>query len=57
LKGWSAGIVWVFFRALSDDRQLHRALHPEDHAARGLLGTLAGVSVTFIAMRPALKCT
>ncbi len=38
-----------------DDRRLHRAVYPQDHPRAALLGALAGISITFISMRPALE--
>jgi len=36
MKGWAAGLVWVFFQSfISDDRRLHCSRDPENHAARG----------------------
>ena len=35
LKGWSAAGLGVLPELRADDRRLHRALHPQDHAARG----------------------
>src|SRR5216110_3564615 len=56
LKGWSAGLVWVFFQSFilmigGFIAPYIRRITPR----AALLGTLAGVSVTFIAMRPALE--
>jgi adenine/guanine/hypoxanthine permease len=56
LKGWSAGLVWVFFQSFilmigGFVAPLIRKITPR----AALLGTLAGVSVTFISMRPALE--
>src|SRR4051812_47806401 len=56
LKGWSAGLVWVFFQSFilmigGFVAPYIRKITPR----AALLGTLAGVSVTFISMRPALK--
>jgi AGZA family xanthine/uracil permease-like MFS transporter len=55
-KGWSAGLVWVFFQSFilmigGFIAPYIRKITPR----AALLGTLAGVSVTFIAMRPALE--
>src|SRR5438046_4772283 len=54
MKGWSAGLVWVFFQSFilmigGFIAPYIRKITPR----AALLGTLAGVSVTFIAMRPA----
>src|SRR3979490_1873934 len=56
MKGWSAGLVWVFFQSFilmigGFVAPLIRRITPR----AALLGPLAGVSVTFIAMRPALE--
>jgi adenine/guanine/hypoxanthine permease len=56
MKGWSAGLVWVFFQSFilmigGFIAPFVRKITPR----AALLGTLAGVSVTFIAMRPALE--
>jgi adenine/guanine/hypoxanthine permease len=55
MKGWSAGLVWVFFQSFilmigGFIAPYIRKITPR----AALLGTLAGVSVTFISMRPAL---
>jgi AGZA family xanthine/uracil permease-like MFS transporter len=56
MKGWSAGLVWVFFQSFilmigGYIAPFIRKVTPR----AALLGTLAGVSVTFISMRPALE--
>src|SRR3981189_1270336 len=56
MKGWSAGLVWVFFQTFilmigGFVAPYIRKITPR----AALLGTLAGVSVTFISMRPALE--
>ena len=56
IKGWEAGLVWVFFQSFiliigGFVAPYIRRVSPR----AALLGTLAGVSVTFIAMRPALE--
>jgi AGZA family xanthine/uracil permease-like MFS transporter len=56
LKGWSAGLVWVFFQSFilmigGFVAPFIRKITPR----AALLGTLAGVSITFISMRPALE--
>jgi AGZA family xanthine/uracil permease-like MFS transporter len=56
LKGWSVGLVWVFFQSFmlmigGFIAPVIRRITPR----AALLGTLAGVSVTFISMRPALE--
>jgi adenine/guanine/hypoxanthine permease len=56
MKGWSAGLVWVFFQSFilmigGFIAPIVRKITPR----AALLGTLAGVSITFISMRPALE--
>jgi adenine/guanine/hypoxanthine permease len=56
IKGWEAGLVWVFFQSFilmigGFIAPYIRRITPR----AALLGTLAGVSVTFISMRPALE--
>src|ERR1700749_1543572 len=56
IKGWSAGLVWVFFQSFvlmigGFIAPIVRKITPR----AALLGTLAGVSITFISMRPALE--
>src|SRR6266481_5945062 len=56
IKGWEAGLVWVFFQSFilmigGFVAPYIRKITPR----AALLGTLAGVSVTFISMRPALE--
>ncbi|HEY7663745.1 MAG TPA: regulator [Xanthobacteraceae bacterium] len=56
VKGWEAGLVWVFFQSFilmigGFIAPYIRRITPR----AALLGTLAGVSITFIAMRPALE--
>jgi AGZA family xanthine/uracil permease-like MFS transporter len=56
LKGWSAGLVWVFFQSFilmigGFVAPYIRRITPR----AALLGALAGVSITFISMRPALE--
>src|SRR5216110_872270 len=56
LKGWSAGLVWVFFQSFilmagGFIAPFIRKVTPR----AALLGTLAGVSIAFISMRPALE--
>src|SRR5262245_11167202 len=56
MKGWSAGLVWVFFQSFILMIGGFIAPHIRKITPRAaLLGTLAGVSVTFISMRPALE--
>jgi len=56
VKGWEAGLVWVFFQSFilmigGFIAPYVRRITPR----AALLGTLAGVSITFISMRPALE--
>src|ERR1700758_2565100 len=56
VKGWEAGLTWVFIQSFilmigGFIAPLIRRITPR----AALLGTLAGVSVTFISMRPALE--
>src|SRR6187455_2649072 len=56
LKGWEAGLTWVFIQSFvlmigGFVGPLIRRITPR----AALLGTLAGVSVTFISMAPALQ--
>src|SRR5580693_9296543 len=56
IKGWEAGLVWVFFQSFilmigGFIAPIIRKITPR----AALLGTLAGVSVTFIAMQPAMQ--
>ena len=55
VKGWEAGLTWVFIQSFvlmagGFVAPIIRKVTPR----AALLGTLAGVSVTFISMRPAL---
>ncbi len=56
IKGWEAGLVWVFFQSFilmvgGFIAPVIRKITPR----AALLGTLAGVSIAFISMRPALE--
>jgi adenine/guanine/hypoxanthine permease len=56
IKGWEAGLTWVFLQSFllmlgGFVAPLIRRITPR----AALLGTLAGVSITFISMRPALE--
>src|SRR6187431_1013373 len=56
IKGWEAGLTWVFIQSFvlmigGFCGSIIRKITPR----AALLGTLAGVSVTFISMRPALE--
>src|SRR3989440_10447396 len=56
IKGWEAGLVWVFFQSFILMLGGFIAPYIRKITPRAaLLGTLAGVSVTFISMRPALE--
>ena len=56
IKGWEAGLVWVFFQSFILMIGGFIAPYIRKVTPRAaLLGTLAGVSITFIAMRPALE--
>jgi adenine/guanine/hypoxanthine permease len=56
VKGWSAGLVWVFFQSFILMIGGFVAPYIRKITPRGaLLGTLAGVSITYISMRPALE--
>src|SRR5829696_3326888 len=56
VKGWEAGLVWVFFQSFILMIGGFIAPYIRQITPRAaLLGTLAGVSVTFISMRPALE--
>src|SRR6188768_2080000 len=55
LKGWSAGLVWVFFQSFilmigGFIAPYIRKITPR----AALLGALAGISITFISMTPAI---
>ena len=56
IKGWEAGLTWVFIQSFvlmigGFIAPVIRKITPR----AALLGTLAGVSVTFISMKPALE--
>jgi adenine/guanine/hypoxanthine permease len=56
VKGWEAGLTWVFIQSFvlmigGFVAPIIRRITPR----AALLGTLAGVSITFISMRPALE--
>ena len=56
IKGWEAGLTWVFIQSFvlmvgGFIAPFIRKITPR----AALLGTLAGVSITFISMRPALR--
>ena len=56
IKGWQAGPVWVFFQSFILMIGGFIAPYIRKVTPRAaLLGTLAGVSITFISMRPALE--
>ena len=56
IKGWEAGLTWVFIQSFvlmvgGFVAPVIRKITPR----AALLGTLAGVSIAFISMRPALE--
>src|SRR6187401_2349416 len=56
IKGWEAGLTWVFIQSFvlmigGFLGSFIRKITPR----AALLGTLAGVSITFISMKPALE--
>ncbi|RYD37146.1 MAG: regulator [Verrucomicrobiaceae bacterium] len=56
IKGWEAGLTWVFIQSFvlmigGFAGNMIRKITPR----AALLGTLAGVSITFISMKPALE--
>ena len=56
IKGWEAGLVWVFFQSFILMIGGFIAPYIRKVTPRAaLLGTLAGVSIAFISMRPALE--
>jgi AGZA family xanthine/uracil permease-like MFS transporter len=56
VKAWEAGLVWVFFQSFILMAGGFIAPYVRKVTPRAaLLGTLAGVSITFISMRPALE--
>src|SRR5580765_2063485 len=56
MKGWSAGLVWVFFQSFILMLGGFIAPYIRKVTPRAaLLGALAGISITFISMRPALE--
>jgi adenine/guanine/hypoxanthine permease len=56
VQGWEAGLVWVFFQSFILMAGGFLAPYIRMITPRAaLLGTLAGVSITFISMRPALE--
>src|ERR1700753_2836169 len=56
IQGWEAGLVWVFFQSFILMAGGFLAPYIRKITPRAaLLGTLAGVALTFIAMRPALE--
>jgi len=56
IKGWEAGLTWIFVQSFVLIAGAFAAPWIRRITPRAaLLGTLAGVSVTFIAMRPALE--
>lgn len=56
IKGWEAGLTWVFIQSFVLMVGAHVAPFIRKITPRAaLLGTLAGVSLAFISMRPALE--
>ncbi len=56
IKGWEAGLTWVFVQSFILMAGAFLAPWVRKVTPRAaLLGTLAGVSITFISMRPALE--
>src|SRR5476649_246070 len=56
IKGWEAGLAWVFIQSFVLMAGAFIAPYIRKITPRAaLLGTLAGVSITFISMRPALE--
>ncbi|MFA5949952.1 MAG: regulator [Hyphomicrobium sp.] len=56
VKGWEAGLVWVFFQSFILMIGGFIAPYIQKITPRAaLLGTLAGVAITFISMRPAME--
>jgi adenine/guanine/hypoxanthine permease len=56
VKGWEAGLAWVFIQGiLLSVGGFIAPIITKITPRAALLGTLAGVSVTFISMRPALE--
>src|SRR2546421_13034290 len=56
IKGWEAGLVWVFFQSFI--LMIGGFIAPDIRKITprpAMLRTLAGVSITFISMRPALE--
>lgn len=56
IKAWEAGLAWVFIQSIILIMGGYLAPYVRKITPRAaLLGTLAGISITFIAMRPALE--
>lgn len=56
IKGWEAGLTWVFIQSFILMIGAYAAPYIRKITPRAaLLGTLAGVSIAFISMRPALQ--
>src|ERR1700743_2748277 len=56
MKGWSAGLVWVFFQSfILMIGGFVAPFIPKGTPRAAALCTLSGVALTFIAMRPALE--
>ena len=55
-EAWEAGLAWCFIIGLHRaDRRVRRPVHPPYTPRAALLGTLAGISIAFISMRPAAQ--
>lgn len=56
IAAWEAGLAWVFIQSIILILGGYLAPYVRKITPRGaLLGTLAGISITFIAMRPAME--
>ncbi len=56
IQAWQAGLgLGLPHRCDRHDRRVRRPLHPQTDASAAMLGTLAGISITFISMRPAAQ--
>jgi AGZA family xanthine/uracil permease-like MFS transporter len=58
MKGWQAGLTWVFIQSFV---LMIGGFSPRSSAKitpkAALLGALAGVSITFISMKPGWRCS
>ena len=55
ILAWQAGLAQLYRGVRRGDRRVRGALDQARHAARLLLGTLAGISIAFISMQPAMQ--